>query len=238
MFFISGLKRSGSTWSYNVARIFLESVSREEKIFMGYVGEGRDVDEFLAREAGSFKTSLLKFHVPTPRIFNLVAKGVARNIFTFRCPLEALASEIDFFKLPFNQALMNILNGLHSMEIWRRQPGTLIVKHEDITSNPVREIKRIANHFEISAHDSIIQYCANETSYENIKRKAELLANESPEKLTRAGAYTYDPVTLLHIGHVRNNSSRDWRSVLQKEQIEIAIESLKSWLPEDFDPNR
>ena len=61
-FFCSGLKRSGSTWSFNVSRILLNT--RLGNIHAGYVGEGEAVDSFLSN-APKGEPILLKFHYPT-----------------------------------------------------------------------------------------------------------------------------------------------------------------------------
>lgn len=234
LYFCSGLKRSGSTWSYNVCQFLLAHAFGYKNVTAGYVGEGTTVENFINQKAQDYSNTLIKFHFPTPAIIELVAQGKAKNIFTVRDPLNALASEMDFFKRSFATALHNIEAGLTAMDTWQNNPGTLFIDFVNITSRPKQEIERIAAHLGLNIDDGFLSECARETSYEKMKRRAENLKYTPKEKLIHTNHLTYDPATLLHIGHAPQGQSRDWRTVLKGKELQIAIERLKQWLPEEI----
>ncbi|HHH35329.1 MAG TPA: hypothetical protein ENK48_00700 [Gammaproteobacteria bacterium] len=238
--FCSGLPRSGSTWSYNVCRILLEAVYGEERVAKGYVGERQAVEALLfgkdqknLRAAAGRDIILIKFHYPTPRLFDLVATGQALNVYTLRNPLTALASCMEFFNASFNTALSDIVSNLQAMEEWRRHEGTLVVHHDDIIAAPDGQIRRIAAHLGLEVDEEQLRQCAEATSYEAMKRLSQEMASWPQERLTRLPNHTFDPVTLLHVGHVSKGKSRDWREQLTPDQIETARRVLRPWLDED-----
>ncbi len=233
LYFCSGLKRSGSTWSYNVCRLLLGHVYGVKNLIVGYVGEGKKVESFINQKAQAYTNTLIKFHYPTPAIVELVAQGKAINVYTIRDPLSALASEIDFFNRPFSMALINIEAGLIAMDSWKQKPGTLFVDFANIIARPKQEIERIVVHFELDIDDEFVSQCARETSFKKMKQQAENLKNAPQERLIRAQGLRYDPVTLLHVGHAPQGLSRDWKTILRGKELQIAIKRLNRWLPDE-----
>ena len=240
--FCSGMLRSGSTWSYNVCRYLLEHSYGDERVAKGYVGEREFVEAVLAGSDQKNKNVardrdivLLKFHFPTPRLIELVASGQARNIYTVRNPLNALASQIEFFKKPFKEALNGIVQGLQAMDEWRRHDGTLLVRFDDLTAAPHTEIARIAIHLGLDVDETLIAHCAEANSYEAMKRLSEDMAAWPQERLTKTSRHTFDPVTLLHVGHAPQGRARDWRKVLDPQQAATARDALQPWLDEAKD---
>lgn len=227
--FCSGLKRSGSTWSYNVARLLMLHATDPARLACGYVGEYQRVERAIEAAQGKCDSLLIKFHFPTENLVTMVARGQAKNIYTVRHPLQALASELEFFGGSFERALTNIECGLQSMDIWRTKPGTLFIRFDEIIESPDSQIESIARHLGISVDPMIIRNCTKETSYRNMKRLAESLPEE---RLVRIGGMTYDRLTLLHVGHAPKGVSRDWRTVLNDTQTEIASARLHRWIKE------
>lgn len=246
LIFVSGMKRSGSTWSYNVCRYLLENVYGEKRVAKGYVGEGKAVEGVIdsinttghnKAVAKNKDASLLKFHYPTDRLVKLVATGRAKNVYTYRNPLDALASDIDFFRLPFNNSLNNILFSLKAMHEWRRYPGTLYIDFANINVHSMVEVQRISEHLGLLTDEATIKLCSEANSYQKAKQLSEEMAHWSPERLKRITAnisMTFDPVTLLHVGHASAGAARDWRKTLTKDQAKIALEAMEPWLPENY----
>lgn len=227
-FFCSGLKRSGSTWSFNVSRILLNT--RLGNIHAGYVGEGEAVDSFLSN-APKGEPILLKFHYPTPNTIGIVKKGLAKNLYTIRNPLDAIASEMEFFKAPFELALTNIHAGLKLMDEWKSFPGTLFIDFSDLSLNPCLEIKKIADHFELNITDSDIHEIDTKTTFKKAKELSESMSEWSADRLLQFSGVTYDPVTLIHAsGHASQGIERDWRNTLTHEQEKIVRKTLASWI--------
>ncbi len=229
--FCAGMQRSGSTWSYNVARLLLYHHIGQNNLNAGYVGEGVSVDTAITNHTDIEKILLLKFHQHTSKSLLYASQRKARVIYTHRPPMNALASLTDFFKTPFEHAVKAIKQSLITMEKWISTNHVLLVSFDNLVNSPEQEIKRIADFLDIPAQESLITSVSKQTSYSEMKKNAEELKNH-PEKLIKAGNSAYDPVTLLHVGHSPKGKSRDWKVQFSPEQQQYAFQHLSPWVDE------
>jgi len=117
--FCAGMPRSGSTWSYNVARQLLSHAFGAQQIDGGYLGEGPPVDAALEQRLLPNQVRLLKFHQATRRTLERAEQGRARVIVTYRDPMNAVASLVDFFATPLPRAVAKIKRSLVEMQRWQ-----------------------------------------------------------------------------------------------------------------------
>ena len=228
--FCTGMPRSGSTWSYNVARLLLQEAFGADRVAASFVGEDREVDSAIKQFSSNDKILLLKFHVPPEKTFEETSSGRARTIFTYREPLNAIASLVDFFKFPLQQSVAEIDGALKCMMKWKQVKHTVLVQFNNLTSQPDEEIRRIATHLGLTVSEEVISRVAEQTSYEAMKKYAEQLCEQPKEKLVREGSSAYDPVTLLHVDHVSQGTNRDWKTQFTVEEKQYAIQQLSQWL--------
>ncbi|MGF1463148.1 MAG: sulfotransferase domain-containing protein [Maricaulaceae bacterium] len=229
--FATGLNRSGSTWGYNVARLLLADACGAEAYECGYFGEGDAFEAELDQRVGERRRALMKFHIPSPLAVDLAEHDRARAIFTWRHPLAAIASLMEMFDTPFDDALEWVELGLTAGEIWAETDAVVFVAFDDLTRAPEREIARIAAGLGVSASGQTITRIAEATNFFNAKAHAERLKGRSD--LIDAGESAYDPVTLLHVGHAREGAERDWRQTLSADQADRARGHLKTWFAAD-----
>ena len=232
--FCSGMPRSGSTWSFNVCRRLLHNAAGAERVFADYVGEGKKLDEHINRNGELQKIQIIKFHYPSQRIVNLVADDVAKNVFTIRHPLDAIASAKDVLRLPFDVALHKIKRSLEAFDVWREKSSSLFVYFDDIMADSKRQTRRVADYLGLTADDAVIERIAEETSFERARATAEKLASMPKERLAWRDGFYYDAETLYHIGHAPKGTARDWRTELSADEQRVAKAELAPWLASWF----
>ena len=92
----TGMPRSGSTWSYNVARRLLEHARGSENVAAQY-REGMEGDQAVQEAIGAEKHQIIKLHYPQRHTMNAIRDGRVRNICTTRDPMMAVASFREMF---------------------------------------------------------------------------------------------------------------------------------------------
>lgn len=229
--FCSGMPRSGSTCVYNIARLLLNECCKDTTIYSDYVGEGKPVDETIKAYFNKGVIFLIKFHraLQSTLAFPMVETGLAKNIYSFRNPMNAASSVHDFFKIPFKKAVNSIELSLEDKAEWVKRPNSLFIDFNEINSDLLSVTREIAKHLGLAPSESTLEKIAEEVSYENMKKKAESLKDHN-EQLHEQ--FNHDKETLLHVEHAPQNQKRDWRKALSQEQIEFAQERFKPWLEE------
>lgn len=233
LYFCSGLKRSGSTWSYNVSRLLLQR--KLKSMVCGYVGEKEAVENYLTTLQPD-TPALMKFHYASDWAFEQVRSGAAKNVYTARHPIMALASEMDFFKQQFDVAVSNIYAGLQMMDRWKAMPGTLIIHFQDLCSDPLAQIAKIATHFDCEQPPEVYQAIDDETSFESSKKLSEDVSRRPDSEVAAAANIRWDRLTLIHGGgHASQGLERKWEKTLSPAQIDKAKEVFAQWLPQFAD---
>nr|WP_242513278.1 FkbM family methyltransferase [Halochromatium salexigens] len=230
--FCAGMPRSGSTWSYNVARQLLSHAFGAQQIDGGYLGEGPPVDAALDQHVLPNKLRLLKFHQATRRTLELAEQGQARVIVTYRDPMNAVASLVDFFATPLPQAVAKIKRSLVEMQRWQQTGHALLIAFDAMMADNATEVRKIADFLDLPVQEEVIAAIVAETSYGAVKQRAEALG-QGGEVLVRAGRSAYDPESLLHVGHAPLGADRDWTRQLSSEQKAYALQQLSDWIDAD-----
>jgi predicted O-linked N-acetylglucosamine transferase (SPINDLY family) len=225
----SGMPRSGSTWSYNVCRLLLTEVMGADLLEAGY-REGNVAEQYLADIGRTSKMHLLKLHYPGPAAADLISRGRAKNIYTVRHPLDAVASFGDALGEPIASAAQHIKDSLDSADQWHRQGNALFIDFDALASEPRNQIRRIAEYLEIEADAALVERIHEQTSLEAVQAFSEQLATSPDAVLARAPKAAYDRVTLYHIGHVSRQGQRDWRTDLTPDEQQTALTILGTWL--------
>nr|WP_242518551.1 FkbM family methyltransferase [Thiorhodovibrio winogradskyi] len=227
--FCAGMQRSGSTWSYNVTRHLMAQAKGAAAVTAGYCGEGRRVDARLNEQAAVAGYHVLKFHGATSGAIDLAGQGAAKVIVTYRPPMNAVASMVDFFGAKLEHAVGQIIRSIDDMRRWRATGHALFIAFDDLMLRDVASIRRIARFLDVKAADEVIERIARETSFSATQQRAEALDSKGAV-LIKAGDSHYDPESLLHVGHAPLGQDRDWRRQLTAEQQAYALKALDRWI--------
>lgn len=230
--FCSGMARSASTWSFNACRLLALKLEEESHVFSAFAETPDLLDRYLDDLPDQCTVAILKFHRSSERVFKLLADGTALNVFTFRNPVEAIASARDIFKLDLQTVLGSVRASLVDMDRYRELPGTFFIGMRDLGGSPDAATRRLAAHLEFTLNPADIAEVAELTS---VARVAAITGSPDfarQKSLVDIGFSRHDPVTHLHVGHIRRGLARDSGEHLSDEDMAICREALARWFPE------
>ncbi|NES18678.1 MAG: hypothetical protein F6K41_07040 [Symploca sp. SIO3E6] len=226
--FCSGMPRSASTWSFNVCRLILKATSKS--YISGYVGEGQAVDDYLQTASSSNRYILLKTHVPGNLALQMIQSQTAKNIYTYRDPRDVLCSRLSFEQIIYDMALTGTMGNFKMLDWYQKNGDTLFVCFEQITSNPITEISRIADYLEIDLNKSTYENICQETSLENSRKISNAIKTLTSDQIFQIGSHTIERTTLLQTNHIYNAKIGRWHEELRPDQQLIANSMFKPWL--------
>jgi hypothetical protein len=226
--FCNGIARSGSTWSFNACRLLLQEAGCSD---LSATFLQPDVLRVYLSQADPNRMHLIKTHNLIPEAARLTSEGKAVCISTIRFPPDAVASMMGFFKTPFGPAVKSIEHGLLQLMPFLDHPGMLLVDFADIVAEPpLAAVKKVAEYFNIVLEEAVLEQIAIKTSWENLKKYSDGLSQEKNVQLIQTPRSSYDPVTLLHVGHAPKGKERNFRNELSKEEQEIVIKVFRPWI--------
>jgi hypothetical protein len=150
----------------------------------------------------------------------LAQSGAAKVIFTRRDIADAVVSFMTMFNHDFEHALSVMGSSLELCRFHRDGGNAAIVGYEEITSDRIAAVGRIAAYLGLAIDAEIIREVAGETSLERMAEKVqELNAITDEGRLVRLPNTSYDPETLLNLNHIRDGRSGYGYEVLTAEQL-------------------
>jgi hypothetical protein len=209
-----GMQRSGSTWSYHVARGLLLRCRPGEEIHCSYL---EDVAEFIASAPASARHTLLKTHLLDPTGKALARSGAARFIYTWRNLPDVTASFLAIFGGDFEHAFLAITNSLVIYRFHVRERNALLLGYDEIMHSPREAIARVAAYLGLEPAESDIAALAHEQSLPEVRRRLE------------QGETSHDPhapETMLHPHHIQKGGSGYGAKILTPEQL-ARLEALR-----------
>jgi hypothetical protein len=228
LIFCSGMPRSGSTWSYNVSKMLLAKDGTGAGIDADFATSPAQVAEKLKSWNG-VNPLVLKFQKAPEQVFTMLANDEAFNVFTYRHPLQAIASWREIFRLETSQAIEVMCEALSDMDRYRSLPNSLFIPMHEIVESTPQAVEKLAFHLRIDVDPNTLLDLSQKTSLESMREISMALATRSPTTLVDVGHSRYDPETHLHVRHVTQALMRDYRSVLSQAEQEMCSSALAKW---------
>lgn len=228
--FCSGLRRSGSTWSYNVARLLMQFVaqSRQSAFYASY-HDGENLDKMIRlamrRRAGFY---VVKSHLPGPLAMQAIAKGKAWNIVTYRDPRDVLVSLHDFKGWSIEDGVRAILHEMPYIETFWKHDRSLKLRYEDMKEDPKVEIRKIAQFLRVQVDDVFVERLHEHTSTDTARKISESLPALQGDAVRQEEDHLVHREQLLHTGHVLDGAVGKWRTRLDERQQAFVGEHLAS----------
>lgn len=217
--FIAGIVRSGSTWSYNVAKAISFSFFKELEIESGWIGEYDFSVENFTRSLAERekKVGILKFHGAKKIALDLCRKRLGKCIFTFRNPFDSIASASDIWKWSLDLSIEKIYIQTRGMEKWKEAGNSLFISFEDLSLSSCETINKMSKFlYGRTLEDSCVRMISKESSFSALKERASAL---EVDKLTFG---KFERETLLHKNHNIYGNQRHAREKFSlKEQNKI-----------------
>ena len=203
---IAGMYRSGSTFSFNIARELL--VGEVDVVAANSVSE----DE-LTRAQG--RNLVVKTHSPDATLAAKIAANTALCISTYRKPEDAIASWMDTFGFGFDESI-GVVGGWLAWH-QRAQLPMLNIAYDTIENRPLRAVLMIQRYLtghvdRPVARDLVLKY-----SKARVKAQYDALADGADS--INIGFSHYDPTTFFHRRHVSSVGKREVANTLTPEQV-------------------
>jgi hypothetical protein len=208
---IAGMPRSGSTFSFNVAREILSargSIYQEScEDVVGAVGRSGRADHVLVKAHDLDEPSLA-----------LARAGAMCIIMTVRRVEDAMASWFDAFgSVPEPMALDFMHHWIRLFQHLRTK--ALIIPYKQIDRRPWLAVRRIASAICPIVYPSEVLAITHRLSKATVKRQTDMLPIEAPS-IVDIGFSHYDARTFFHRRHVSDLKSRPAEQRLPSERLE------------------
>ena len=203
---IAGMYRSGSTFSFNIARESL--VGAIDVLSANAVSA-------IQMEQSAGQHLLVKAHLPDHALMGKVLDGSAACICTYRKPEEAIASWMDTFGFGFDESMKTI----HDWLEWHRTVHCPIlnIPYEMIEDRPLRAILVIQRYLMGHVDKRAARRLRLEYDKAHVKKAYDYLS-ESDETVN-IGISHYNVKTFFHRRHVSSVEKRETSKTLNLAQI-------------------
>ena len=217
----TGIIRSGSTWSFNVARLLLEK--RATSFRSEFNNKIRDA---VRGAADRYDNHVIKAHEPDRFGRRLIKDGRCRTICSFRDPLDCIASGIEAFGGNFKDMVSMTRRHMKLLKLQIVAGGVHFVWYDDIVERPRECIAAIAAYLDQELADDEGGQIAAALSRESVSRLIQdIAAAPTPD----AAPGTWDRETLFHPGHIRDKPKTP-AELLTADQMRYASARLDAFV--------
>jgi hypothetical protein len=217
--FIGGMPRSGSTFSFNVARAALLRLGKTYAAPEPCVWHAKEM-------AGDAEHILMKAHIADEETVSRIESGEIKLIVTERDRIEdAVASSMDVFCYSLGHAISTYSNWLNFYG--RVKQKALIIDYDYIDRYPGDAAGKIWKYIDpdwgnlagVNIHDQFYG------SKANVFRQTQAMQRTDPTVCDLGHTY-FDTTTLYHRRHVSQLTSRTAAQRLGEEQAELLRAAL------------
>jgi hypothetical protein len=217
---IAGMPRSGSTFSFNIARELLSA--------RGSVTWGSDnslpPDDALAAS----DHFILKSHHPDAAILARLAAGEVKAICTHRRPADAIASWAGTFGFSLDDSIAE----MRSWMDWHRQQRgrTHDIDYAQIESDPLGVVLGIQSYLLGATDDA--EAGRLRAAYDKQATFEKVVGMEKNERTVDLGFSYYDPQTFYHRRHVRSLATLTAEDSLTVDELAAVQSALAGYVDE------
>lgn len=236
-----GMYRACSTWQYEVAAHLIEHHLGGRRL--GYL-TGQEYAALLSDETSRTRKPgeqpvawrVVKSHDADRSFAWAIAHERAIAVYAYRDVREVVFSLMHKRGLTFEQLLRQgmIHQILANDRFWMARADVLVQRYEDLLAEPTRGVIELARHLGITLEESEAARIAAEYSHESNRARTEALRRRLQEAGVdldnAANAQICDPKTLLHWNHIRQGSSRSWRTLADTRQRRMLARLCGHWL--------
>ena len=228
----TGMMRSGSTWSFNVARIVMEQCAKQlHQPFSSGYNDHTGLDNFLQQNFSDKPAFfVIKVHSPAQYALSLIQQGQIQNICTVRDPRDCVASRQIFEDEDFDTSIAFIKMNEQYVNHYLTIKNTLLIRYEEMMKEPIEKIKTIMKYLNINANENIINKIHEQTSMEAAQKISENLEQGSSEKVHQVFSHLVDNTTHIHQNHIHGGTSGRWKTELNEEQQKRVNQEFKDML--------
>jgi hypothetical protein len=217
----NGLIRSGSTWSFNVCRMLGQLVaSRKRQIFGSAYLDDKTLERFFQRDVNLREgPAVVKSHEIGLTALEWIRTGRAYAVCTLRDPRDCVASDIAFWGKGLDASVQRVVASLKRLPSYQDFGRTLFVRYEEMMSDRLWQITRIAAYLNIPVNESEVKSVDALTNIEYCRKISQGLRMRDEKDVDIVmDVHRRDPITLLHDNHFGSGEVGRWRHDLTAEQ--------------------
>lgn len=204
---IGGMIRSGSTFSFNIAR--------EVLLRQGAVKTAAANSFPIAPPEPEHPNFILKTHAPDRSVLQAIERGTALCICTIRKPEDAIASWIRTFGFSLDDGIANVKGWLAWYSVIASQ--TLTIEYQTIDQFPERVIADVDRYITGTCVDDETRVLAAKYNKAALKETLDALSNDLDT--IDIGFSYYDKETFFHRRHISSVESRGAETELNNSEI-------------------
>jgi len=220
----TGMRRSGSTWSFNIVKQLLARTSNT--VYGGY----NDLGDALRRQGSVCEHVIVKTHAPEELGRALIKQRACRTVFTYREPLDSILSGMETFGSPLETQSDGVKNDLDLMRFQVEAGGVLCVWYGDIVERTQEVVQAIADYLALALPADAIADIATMLSRDNVRRVIATLGKSASQ--SQVGSTQWDVGTLFSRHHVRAHPS-DPAQVFSPAEVAQITERLSGYVGAD-----
>ncbi len=236
-----GMYRACSTWQYEVAAHLVEEHCGGKRL--GYLLSG-EYTALVGREAETMPGAarnrrgwrVIKAHEGEPTMARELTAGRASGLYAYRDVRDVVFSLMHKRGKTFEEILRQgmIHQIMANDRFWMAQPNVLVQRYEDMIAEPVRAVAGLAQHLGITLEAGEAERVAHLYSQESNRARTTALKHaleEAGVDLENAGnTQIYDPASLLHWNHMRQQGAPTWSAAATTRQKAILRRLCGDWL--------
>jgi hypothetical protein len=223
--------RSGSTWSYNVVKLLMRDHS--ESTHTCYTDD--IASSFM--EAGALPEHIIvKCHGPDYFGRFLIKHQMCRTVYTFREPLDGLASAVESFGGAYETHLAVMRSSLELLQYQVEVSGVHAIWYDDILDRSADRVAAIADYLGIACSRHRSDEIATMMDRENVRQVLSQLGKSGDQKKTSAKLFNrsdrvtnWDTGTLFSDHHIRKAPTAP-QDLFTPEQIAAAITAFSGFV--------
>ncbi len=223
--FIAGMQRSGSTFSFNVAKDILAA---RGSVYQDVSGSIADV----VLKSGGPRHVIMKNHSADDLTVRLVKLGAVKAIITVRRPEDAIASWMETFGFDLDSSISELSEWLRMYARLRRH--ALVITYEQVDKQCFLAAYKIAKYLDPRATLPEIIRTEKANSKRNVMELAQSI-RVGDAHVCNANFTAFHMKNYYHYRHVRSLNSRRGRDILERDQILKIRAALCDYINEDGD---
>lgn len=225
--FCGGMPRSGSTLQFQLTAHLVEQAGLGSRI--DWV-RPEELSVLFGNHSSTTSFKVCKTHLCTAEIQREFRLGNAKGVYVYRDIRDVVVSRMRKTGQSFDdlQRAGFVDSILAAFDAWTALDGMLVSRYDDMTADVAGELARIAEHLGITIGRA---ECERVAGHYSVSRQLERIDEaRRTGRLRQNGGAVYDPVSNLHVDHIRFGGSGDWRTVLSFRDIATIERRAGSWL--------
>lgn len=217
---VAGMQRSGSTFSFNIARELMAVRGGAEVLTTNFLEE-------VLRSAPRAKNVIVKTHSPDDKMNRLIARSEAPCICTIRKPEDAIASWMKVFGFSIEESIQSYREWLSWHQSMKN--NMLNIRYELIERRPLFAVMKIRRYL-VGGYGFLESFNLSRKYSKRAVFELSRKIEKNSEGVVDVGFSFYDPNTFFHRGHVSGLQPAAASQFLSEKEISHIRSSLREFL--------